>query len=89
MRPRVLLPKGGKVKMPSVLTESPRQVQPKKVDDFMDRVVDIKDMSGKVIFTGTPRQWQPWAQQQEIERRLAVGLPARPKEPVPRSRSRR
>jgi hypothetical protein len=97
MRPQIFLPKGEQPKLPPVLTKQqvqpksaqPKTVQPKTVDDFMDKVVDVKDVAGKVVFTGTPRQWQKWASQREREARLAVGLPAMPKEPVSQSRSYR
>ena len=79
MRPQITLPKGAKSQLPSVLTRPPmtRPVQPKTFDDFMDRVIDVKDLSGKVIFTGSPRQWQKWASQREAETRRSFGLPVK------------
>jgi hypothetical protein len=86
MRPRIAIPKGGKSPLPSVLTQRvvepktaapTRPVAPKAADPLLDKVVDVKDMSGKVLFRGTPRQWRVIARQREEEARAAAGLPPR------------
>jgi len=78
MRPRILLAKGEKPAIPPIRTElSPARasrVTPKPVDDFMDKVMDVKDLTGRVIFTGTPRQWQRWASQREEDERARCGM---------------
>jgi len=79
MRPQIIMPKGVKSALPSILQNPPQQraVQPKTVDNFMDKVVDVKNLAGQVIFTGTPRQWQRWAHQKETETRASFGLSPR------------
>src|SRR5688572_17912661 len=58
-------------------TQSVGRARPKAPDDFLDQVVDVKNLKGVVVFTGTRREWCRWARAREDAEREAVGLTAR------------
>lgn len=94
MRPRIMLSKGEKPVVPPMnpslspsrgsraappLPVTQPRATPKTTDGFMDKVVDVKNPAGQIIFTGTPRQWQARAHKREVAERLSYGLPATPR----------
>jgi hypothetical protein len=52
-----------------------KRVEPKPFDPLLDTVKEVKDLSGKVVFVGTLRQWRVQAKAKEDALRAQYGLP--------------